>query len=321
MSLSFDVIVVGSYSVDLIFSGMSEFPQLGKDVVSSDFKMTPGEAFIPAVAMHRLGLKVGWATDFGNDDFSQFALKYAREEGLDDSLFVFHDRPFRRISVSASFPGDNAYLTYYDADPQIPAAVLALRKSRAQVLFIPGLYYGPFLEIGINLIRIKKMELVMDGNSSSGTILGRSRESAAIRNAINYADVFLPNAKEARRLAGEDDLEQAIYKLAELCPQVVIKDGSNGSIAYFNKNLIRMPGISINPADTTGAGDNFNAGFLYAWLNHYPTDTCLKWGNITGGLSTMEMGGTTRKITIEEVNKVLISQYNNSSLVVQKSVQ
>jgi sugar/nucleoside kinase (ribokinase family) len=321
MALLFDVIVVGSYSVDLIFSGMPEFLQLGKDVVGSDFKMTPGEAFIPAVAMHRLGLKVGWATDFGNDEFSQFALKNAREEGLDESLFVFHNRPYRRISVSASFPEDNAYLTYYDPDPQLPAAIPALGKSQAKVVFIPGLYYGSFLGIGINLIRIKKMKLVMDGNSSSGTILGSSHESIAIRNAIKYADVFLPNAKEARRLTGADDLEQALYKLAELCPQVVIKDGSKGTIAYFNKNLIRMPGISIKSVDTTGAGDNFNAGFLYAWLNHYPTDTCLQWGNITGGLSTMEMGGTTRKISIEEVKKVLTSQYKNSNSVVQKSFQ
>jgi len=313
MSLTFDVIVVGSYTVDLIFSGMSEFPQLGKDVVGTDFKMTPGEAFITAVAMHRLGVKVGWATDFGNDDFSQFALKYAREEGLDESLFVFHDRPFRRISVSASFPGDNAYLTYYDPDPQLPAAVSALRKSLAKAIFIPGLYYGPFLEIGINLIRIKKIKLVMDGNSSSGTIIGNSPQNKAIRNAISYADVFLPNANEARRLTGEDDLEQAINKLAKLCPQVVIKDGSRGSLAYTSKNLIKIPGISIKAVDTTGAGDNFNAGFLYAWLNHFPIDTCLKWGNITGGLSTLEMGGTTRKVTIEEVMEVLSTQYSNSS--------
>jgi sugar/nucleoside kinase (ribokinase family) len=315
MSLIFDVIVVGSYSVDLIFSGMPEFPQLGKDVVGSEFKMTPGEAFIPAVAMHRLGLKVGWATDFGNDDFSLLALKYAREEGLDESLFVFHDRPFRRISVSASFPGDNAYLTYYDPDPQLPAAVPALGKSQAKIIFIPGLYYGSFLEIGINLIRIKKMKLMMDGNSSSGTIIGNSRQSKAIRNAIKNADVFLPNAKEARRLTGEDDLEQAIYKLAVLCPQVVIKDGKKGSLAYTNNELKRMPGISINTVDTTGAGDNFNAGFIYAWLNHYPIDTCLQFGNITGGLSTMELGGTTRKVTIAEVMNVLASQYINSSTI------
>ncbi|HEX9090842.1 MAG TPA: carbohydrate kinase family protein, partial [Anaerolineales bacterium] len=110
MTSIFDVIVIGSYSIDLIFSGMAEFPQLGKDILSTGFKMTPGESFIAAVGLHRLGVNVGWAADFGNDDFSQFALRCAREEGLDESLFVFHEQPYRRISAAASYPHERAFL-------------------------------------------------------------------------------------------------------------------------------------------------------------------------------------------------------------------
>ena len=239
MTSHFDVIVVGSYSIDLIFSGMSEFPQLGKDVISSEFNMTPGEAYISAVCMHRLGIKVGWAADFGNDDFSQFALNHAREEGLDESLFVLHDRPYRRISVSASYPNERGFLTYYDTDPQFPAALSAIRKSSAKVIFLPGLYSGSFLDIGVKLIRLKNMKLVMDGNSSSGSLIDKSKQSKLIRKAIKYADIFLPNAQEARRLTGEMDLERAILKLGDLCPLVVIKDGSNGSIS-LSKTVSNM---------------------------------------------------------------------------------
>jgi sugar/nucleoside kinase (ribokinase family) len=309
MASNFDVIVVGSYSVDLIFSGMSEFPQLGKEVACTEFNMTPGEAFIPAVSMHRLGINVGWATDFGNDDFSRFALNCAREEGLDESLFVMYDRPYRRTSVSVTYPDDHAFLTYYDPDPQFPAALSAIQKSQAKVLFIPGLYYGPFLDVGVKLIRFKKMKMFMDGNSSKGDILGKSRESASIRRAIKKTDIFLPNAKEARRLTGEMNLELAIRRLGELCRLVVIKDGSNGSLAYTNNILVKVPGIPINPVDTTGAGDSFNAGFLRAWLDGQSIESCLKWGNITGGLSTTELGGTTRKITVDEVKETLSRIY------------
>jgi sugar/nucleoside kinase (ribokinase family) len=301
----FDVIVVGSYSVDLIFTGLDELPQLGKDVVGRDFKMTVGEAFISTVSMHRLGLHVGWAADFGNDDFSRFALKYAREEGLDESLFVIHDRPYRRVSVAASFPDDRAFITYYDPDPQIPAAIPAIVKSNARLTFIPGLYTGSFLGVGEKLIRLKKMQLVMDGNSSTGEIIGNTRESNAIRKAIKSVDIFLPNAQEARRITGEQDLEAAIRLLGQLCPVIVIKDGSKGSLAYSKNELIHMPAISVVPIDTTGAGDNFNAGFLYAWLNGQSVETCLKWGNIVGGLSITAMGGTTRKISCDEVREYL----------------
>jgi sugar/nucleoside kinase (ribokinase family) len=301
MALNFDVIVAGSYTVDLIFSGLDELPQLGKDVVGKDFKMTPGEAYISAVSMHRLGLKVGWAADFGNDEFSRFALKSAQEEGLDESFFVTHNRSYRRISVAASFPNDRAFITYYDPDPQVPAAVSAIIKSNAKLLFIPGLYSGELLSLGEKMIRAKKMQLVMDGNSSSGEVYGKTRESKAIQKAIKSTDIFLPNAQEARRLTGEHDLNIAIQRLGELCPLVVIKDGSNGSLAYKDEEITKVPAISVNPIDTTGAGDNFNAGFLYAWLEGQSIETCLKWGNIVGGLSTTATGGTTRKITRDEV--------------------
>jgi sugar/nucleoside kinase (ribokinase family) len=305
MALNFDVIVIGSYSVDLIFSGLGELPQLGKDVVGKDFKMTPGEAYISAVSMHRLGIKVGWAADFGNDDFSLFALKCTREEGLDESLFLFHDRSYRRISVAASYPNDRAFITYYDPDPQIPAAISAIIKSNATLLFIPGLYSGELLGTGIKLIRLKKMKLAMDGNSSFGEIISNTKESTAILKAINSVDIFLPNAQEARRLTGENNLTVAIRRLGELCPLVVIKDGANGSLACSNNEIMQVPAISVNPIDTTGAGDNFNAGFLYAWLDGQSIETCLKWGNIVGGLSTTAIGGTVRKITCEEVKYYL----------------
>ncbi len=309
MISTFDVIVIGSYSIDMIFSGMTELLQLGKDIQSTRFTMTPGEAYISAVTMHRLGLNVGWAADFGNDDFSNFALNCAREEGLDETLFVIHDRPYKRISAAASYPHERGFLTYYDPEPQIPAAISALLKSQAKVVYIPGLYAGTFLDPGMKLIHAKKMKIVMDGNSSNGDILGKTRECAAIRKAIKNSDIFLPNTQEIKRLTGMSDLDLAIRKLGELCPLVVVKDGSNGAYAYTHNTIIHIPAIEIDPIDTTGAGDTFNSGFLRAWLDGMSIEMCLKWGNITGGLSTTELGGTTRRITVDEVKRTLYKEY------------
>jgi sugar/nucleoside kinase (ribokinase family) len=305
MTLKFDVIVAGSYSVDLIFTGMDEFPQPGKDVIAKNFNMTPGEAYITAVSMHRLGIKVGWAADFGNDDFSHFALECARNEGLDESLFVQHDRPYRRISAAASYPTERGFLTYYDPEPTVPAALPALMKSQAEVFFIPALYYGEYFSLGKQLTRAKKMKIVMDGNSSSGDMVGNTKQAKAIKNAIRYSDIFLPNAQEAKRLTNEASVEAAVHRLGELCPIVVVKDGANGSFCLENGKMKHIPALQIEPIDTTGAGDSFNAGFLRAWLDKLPIEECLRWGNIVGGLSTTEMGGTTRKITLDEVKKHL----------------
>ena len=52
-----------------------------------------------------------------------------------------------------------------------------------------------------------------------------------------------------------------------------------------------VPSIEVDAVDTTGAGDCFNAGFLYGWLNNEPVENCLRIGNVCGGLSTEEFGG------------------------------
>lgn len=314
MAYDFDVIIAGSYSADLIFSGMKGLPQLGLDTLSSDFLMTPGEAYISAVSMHRLGLKVGWAADFGNDNFSQFALKCAREEGLDESLFVHHDQPYRQISAAASYPEDRMFITYYDPDPKTPAVIPAIIKYRARVLFIPGLYTGDLLRVGKKLVSLKGMQLVMDGNSSEGDMIGKSSVSKQIRQAIRSTDIFIPNAREARRLTGEQDLDRAALQLGDVCPLVVIKDGPNGSLACSAGQILHVPAISVNPTDTTGAGDNFDGGFLYAYLDGQPLETCLKWGNITGGLSTTAIGGTYPKITSEIVRSMLAHSPGDGSV-------
>ncbi len=305
----YDVILVGNYSVDLVFTGMSEFPQMGKDTLSTGFMMTPGEAYISAVSMHRLGIKVAWAADFGDDEFSQFSLRRIREEGLDDSFFKIHPRPLRRISASASYPDDRAFLTFYDPDPPVPTGLSAILTTKATLVFVPGLYYGGYFELGLGAIHRKKMLMVMDGNSSCGDIFHNTSESRAIRKSISKSDIFLPNASEARRLTGMDDLETAIQSLGRLCKIVVVKDGANGSYAFINDQLIHCPSIKVDVVDTTGAGDNFNSGFLRGWLNGEAIKTCLAWGNIAGAFSTTMPGGTTRKITPADIYQAYASNY------------
>jgi len=158
------------------------------------------------------------------------------------------------------------------------------------------------------------MKLVMDGNSSHGDLLSGSKESLSIRYALQTIDIFLPNAQEARRLTGITKLEGAARYLCEFCPLVVIKDGSNGAFACTKDSIVHMKSIQVKSVDTTGAGDNFNAGFLTAWLNGEPLDRCLQWGVIMGGLSTTQPGGTTVKINPEIVKDGLRKYFQSKDM-------
>jgi sugar/nucleoside kinase (ribokinase family) len=301
MSPKFDVLAVGSYTIDFIFTGLPGLPELGKEVYSTGFDMIPGESYNSVVAMHRLGLKVGWAADFGNDDLSQMAMVHIRREGLDESLFVHHPRPLRRLSIAASLPHERSFITYYDPDPSVPAAMKALATTSARVFFVPGFYYGSLFEVGIKLVRLKGMKLVMDGNSGDEITLNDEK----VAQVIKKLDLILLNRMEALRMTGKADIPEAACVLGALCPLVVIKAGPDGSYAYQDEDLIHEPAIPVEPLDTTGAGDCYNAGFLKAWLDGKPVRECLRWGNIVGGLSTLARGGTGRVVTEKDVREYL----------------
>lgn len=297
MATKYDILVVGSYTVDLVFTGMPGLPVMGKEVYSSGFDMVPGEAYNSAVAMHRLGLKVAWAADFGNDLFSRFALDQARQEGIDENFFVMHNRPLRRITISASFPEERAFITYYDPDPALPAAMKALALVSAQAVYVPGFIYGPLFDAGLQLTRLRKMKVLMDGNTGDKVVL----TDPVMRKTVQNVDMLLPNAAEARHMSGKADLEAALAVLGELCPLVVVKDGKNGAYAWSKGQLYHAPAIEVTPLDTTGAGDCFNAGFIKAWLDGRPVPECLGWGNVVGGLSTLARGATGKRITAKDV--------------------
>jgi len=298
---TYDVLVAGDYCLDLIFTGLPELPRLGAEVIGAGFEMLPGGAYNAVAALHRLGLRVGWAGDFGNDDFSRFVLAAAASEGLDQALFVHHDRPLRKVTVALSYPDDRAFVAFYDPDPPLPAVMRALAAVRAKALYVPGLYAGALLEGAARLARGRGLRLAMDGNASEG----RTLAEPAIRRALSLLDVFLPNAAEACQMAQVREVVPACRLLAETCRLVVIKDGPNGALACRQGEILRDPALPIQPLDTTGAGDCFNAGFLCAWLEGQDLPTCLRWGNIVGGLSTLGHGGTGQRVTRAEVGALL----------------
>jgi sugar/nucleoside kinase (ribokinase family) len=174
--------------------------------------------------------------------------------------------------------------------------------AAAKAFYLPGLYYGHFFKAGLYLLRLKRMKVIMDGNIGEDVTLA----SGAVRNAIKSVDVFMPNAREARLLTGEDDLRVALEILGGLCPLVIIKDGCRGAYAKHAGQTYHVPAMQVTPLDTTGAGDCFSAGFVKSWLEGQPLLDCLRWGCVVGALSTLGLGGTGYHVSAREVEERLI---------------
>jgi len=154
-------------------------------------------------------------------------------------------------------------------------------------------------------------------------------------------DVFLPNEVELLGLTGLRDPERGLRALENGRTLTVAKLGSDGCAVLENGTLMRVPAFPVEPVDTTGAGDSFNAGFLHAWLGEpgSPTSTtgvdvasgrtgerasgrsvfglpagsarlrnALRFAAACGALSTLAAGGTGAQATEEQAKAFLESR-------------
>ncbi len=279
----YDVVVSGVYFCDMIFTGLPQMPELGKEIFGTGFDVMPGGSYNTVIALHKLGLSVGWACDFGNDFFSQYVLDAAKRAGLDDHLFRLRDAPWINLSVSLSFSDDRAFVTYTNA--YRPTQLPDVAANPARCLLVPVLYMGDDLQRASAQVHQDGGIVFMDCAETDLTL-----DTPGVRDVLRAVDVFAPNAKEALQFTGSSTVEEALDRLAAIVPTVVIKLGPEGAIARHNGQTVRTPALAVDVVDTTGAGDCFNAGFIYGYLRGEPLERCLRLGNIVGGLSTTARG-------------------------------
>lgn len=105
---TYDVLLLGDYFYDLIYTGLPEFPALGRECYCRDVTSTGGAMYTTAAALTRLGAHVGWVTNFGTDEYSRFVRELAEREG---SILAGHECSIhlsgaspRRCRLRASVP-------------------------------------------------------------------------------------------------------------------------------------------------------------------------------------------------------------------------
>jgi len=126
-----------------------------------------------------------------------------------------------------------------------------------------------------------------------------------IYKILNNIDIFLVNKKEALKITKESDTSDTLNKLKREVKTVVIKLGSEGYIASDGDNYYSGDSLSANFKDSTGAGDNFDAGFIYGYINNLGIEKSLKIANVVGAKSVEFLGGVGNKEKFSELKKLI----------------
>jgi sugar/nucleoside kinase (ribokinase family) len=286
--MTYDLLVVGRPCCDLIFTGLPTWPQPGRESYASDVFMTVGGAFNAAAAASRLGLQVGFIGILGSDRWSEFILEHFAAEGLSTELLRILDRPLPALSVALNCNGDRGFVTH-EAETDVVDQELFSYAARV-VEATPARHVHVHLVCGLPEIaaaaRRRGMSITADAWGWEPWLC-----SGEVRAIMPLTDVLLTNEPEAQLLAGTTDTQQALASLAELTPYVVVKRGEAGAVAAVGGQALEAPTHPVDVIDATGAGDCFNAGFIYGWLRGLEPRACLALGNLCGGRAVQALGG------------------------------
>jgi sugar/nucleoside kinase (ribokinase family) len=306
-----DLLVLGEVNPDIVVRAADPRPVFGQveRAVDAIDLVVGGSSVIFACGAARLGLRVAIVGVVGDDALGRFMLAAMAERGLDTSAVRIDPEVPTGASVILAGPADRAILTAAGTIPlvrvaDVPDGLLArARHLHAGHVFLldaarpdlPGLFRAA---------RHAGATTSFDCNWDP-----RGEWDGGVRALLRETDVFLPNAAEAMRLAGVEDVEAAARALVAMGPRVVaVKLGAAGALAASaDGRLVNAPALPVEPADTTGAGDSFDAGFLWGWLAGRPPEACLALGVACGSLSTRGVGGTAAQPTLAEAEAAALA--------------
>jgi sugar/nucleoside kinase (ribokinase family) len=296
--MKYDVLVYGPLFCDLIFTDLPAMPRLGSETFAGDFTIAIGGSAIVAVALQRLGARVGLIAELGTDHMSRIARSLMDELGLDQSLIRQHPHPLYQVTVALSFPQDRAFVTRFQ-QPETPVDLDAiLRANPARHLHVCSFIAALNTPDAAQIAHRHGLTVSMDPGWDDDAL-----RDPRLLTMIKQLDFFFPSELELCYMAQLDYFRNALTKLVKYMQQgmVVMKRGAQGAIVRSKTDEIAVPALPVDPVDTTGAGDNFDAGFIYAHIQGKDLKTCMQYGAVCGALSTTRVGGAAAAPTQQEV--------------------
>lgn len=303
MSPLFDILVAGEINPDLILTGdvKPEFDQVEKLVDSAALTIGSSSAIF-ACGAARLGLKVAFIGICGDDVFGRFMLEEMQKRDVDISNVIVRKDGQTGLSVILSSGVDRAILTHMGLiaalqKSDIPDALL--RQTRH--LHVASYFLQTDLQTGLpDLFRCAR-ELGL--TTSLDTNYDPSEKWIGFDELLSVTNVFLPNKKEAVSLSGKENIELAADRLGSRVEALAVKLGVEGALSISRSQKVRVASIPVKVVDTVGAGDSFDAGFLYGYLHNWGLAKSLRLACVCGALSTQKAGGTEAQPTLEEAMK------------------
>jgi sugar/nucleoside kinase (ribokinase family) len=306
----FDVVCIGIVLLDLPLG-----PIKG-DIFSRETTMvdqiqltTGGDAMNEAVILSRLGSRVALIGQIGRDMQGDIIVKRCEEEKIYHKG-LYRDPDFgTRINVvlfqedgQRSFIKNRSAISGSFRETEIDFELM----KGARVVSLASIFASKLRDKDIILKILKKAKEFQATTFADMVPITGGETIETIQEALPLLDYFLPNLEEARMLTGfqePDDIADCLLNYG--VKNVIIKLGKEGCFIKNRQSRYLVPGFPAKTIDTTGAGDNFAAGFISAFLEGKSLRDAGLYANGVAAVSTESIGAVSGVKNKEQIEVYL----------------
>jgi len=299
----FDVVGFGALNVDMLFK-VNRIAAKEEESYITDFAETcGGSAANTVVGLARLGCRVGFIGKVARDLNGKRLLEEFRREGVDTSGIAVSNGG--RSGVVMGFVDENGERALY-VDPGVNDQVEFNEKNKTYASQTMFLHLTSF--VGEESFRTQRriLETLPEDVMVSfdpGALHAR-KGLAALESIVERAFVLMPNAGELKLMTGMADYRNGAEAMIKRGVKVVaVKLGSRGCYVTDGKQSYNVEAFKADVVDTTGTGDAFCAGFLYALIKHKSLEDCGRIGNFVASKKTTKMGARAGLPMLKDLSK------------------
>lgn len=258
-------------------------------------KKVGGAELNVAIGCSRLGLKAGWISRLGNDEFGKYIQTFARGEGVDISQVSLVDDHPTSLNFKEIMEDGNVRTFYYrDKSPTLTMTPEDLDEAyfkQAKILHFTGIFpaidpkHIEIVERSITLAKKHGLKVSFDPNIRL-RMWSKQEAKVALSKLLPHVDILLAGDEEMDIIMGESDPKKIIEKSKQLgISYIAVKQGDKGAVGYRDGEFVVSPPVKASKVvDTVGAGDGFNAGVLYGILHDWPLEKTLHFANTIGSM-------------------------------------
>lgn len=286
----FDVIGFGALNVDTLLK-VDKIAGAEEESFIHDYtEACGGSAANTMVGLARLGASVGFVGKVADDHEGQLQIDCFQKEGVNTDGIIHS--PKGKSGVCLGFVDKKGARALY-INPGVNDLIEFREIQAPYITDTHFLHLSSF--VGEKSFRAQKklMSFLPDSVKVSfdpGSLYAQ-KGLAAIEPIIQNSFVMMPNALELKLLTGETGIPEGAQKLIEMGVEIVaVKMGDKGCYVSNGEEKMTLQPYKVPVVDTTGAGDAFDAGFLYGLVHNRTLEDCGKLGNFVASRSVMKMG-------------------------------